>query len=439
MLKKILPIASTFVLGFGLITTACGQKPKNDKQEYKPIYNYYVLGESFEQEVETKFHNALAEKQNQIIYIDQSMQQRENLDFFTQSNLQEINLRKQNQNLTSNYELLSQREKDVLTNDLNKITKSSKLEEIILNSMKPELNFYSSILEFKIEDQKWFEGLSYDFSNIDFGYLNFDKENKNYIANINLDLVFNYQYTDINRNLIKNKYQQDIVFTISNQDEIIENLKFTTIELRENLIKDKFEWAWFDAYDLRINDYARLFNLTNSDFENLFKFDKFEKSLLSYIAQHNNNSSNLTQSYSFVFKDENRFKNFKSIDKIDNFNPRQNKYGSNELNLDDTVSTININNINLFKTIFSELIKDDQIVLENKFVKGNQDIYHYLNKEYKTWVSNFQSKFNQELNINSDSLVNYGEITLNNFCLYFDEFNYYHPISPISYYVGISA
>ncbi|WP_106078940.1 hypothetical protein [Mesoplasma coleopterae] len=439
MLKKILPIASTFVIGFGLVTTACGQKPKDDKQEYKPIYNYYVLGESFEKEVETKFHNALAEKQNELIYIDQAMQQHENFDFFTQSNLQEINLRKKNQNVTSNYDLLSQREKDALTNDLNKITKNSKIEETILNSMKPELNFYSSILEFKNENQKWFERLSYDFSNIDFGYLSFDNENKNYIANVNLDLVFTYQYTDINSNVIKNKYQEDIVITICNQDDIIENLKFSTSELRENLIKDKFEWAWFDAYDLRINDYARLFNLSNSDFENLFKFDKFEKSLLNYISKHNTNSSNPTQSYNFTFKDENRFKNFKSINRINNFNPRENKYGSKQLILDDTVSTTNTNNINLFKTVFSELITDDQIVLENKFVKGNQDIYAHLNKEYKTWVSDFQTKFNKELGINSDSIVNYGEITLNNFCLYFDEFNYYHPINPISYYVGISA
>ncbi|ATI73417.1 hypothetical protein [Mesoplasma florum] len=439
MLKKVLPIASVFLLGFGLITTACGQKPKDYKQEYKPIYNYYVLGESFEQEVKTKFHNALAKKQNEIIYIDQTMQQNKNLDFFTQSNLQEISLRKQNQNVTSNYELLSQREKDALTNDLNKITKSSKLEETILDSMKPEINFYSSILDFKNVDQKWFEGLSYDFNNIDFGYLNFDKENKNYIANVNLGLVFTYQYTDINKNIIKNNYHEDIVITISNQNDIIENLKFTTSELRENLIKNKFEWAWFDAYDLRVNDYARLFNLSNSDFENLFKFDKFEKSLLSYIYEHNTNLSKPTQSYNFAFKDENRFKHFKSIDKISNFDPRQNKYGSNELILDDTVSTTNTNNINLFKTIFSQLITDDQIVLENKFVKGNQDIYAYLSKEYKTWVSNFQSNVNEELNINSDSLVNFGEVTLNNFCLYFDEFNYYHPISPISYYVGISA
>ncbi|AVN63845.1 hypothetical protein CG006_02555 [Mesoplasma florum] len=439
MLKKILPIASTFILGFGLVTTACGQKPKDYKQEYKPIYNYFVLGESFEQEVETKFHDALAKKQNEIIYIDQTMQQNKNLDFFTQSNLQEINLRKQNQNITSNYELLSQREKDALTNDLNKITKSSKLEESILDSMKPEFDFYSSILEFKNEDQKWFEGLSYDFSNIDFGYLDFDKENKQYIANVNLSLVFTYQYTDINKNIIKNNYHEDIVITISDQNDIIENLKFTTSELRQNLIKNKFEWAWFDAYDLRINDYSRLFNLSKNDFENIFKFDKFEKTLLSYIFEHNTNSSKPIQSYVFTFKDENRFKNFKSINKIDNFNPRQNKYGSNELILDDTVSTINTNNINLFKTVFSELITDDTIVLENKFIKGNQDIYAYLSKEYQTWVSDFQTKANNELDIASDSLVNYGEITLDNFCLYFDEFNYYHPISPISYYVGVSA
>ncbi|AVN64525.1 MULTISPECIES: hypothetical protein [Mesoplasma] len=439
MLKKILPIASTFILGFGLVTTACGQKPKDYKQEYKPIYNYFVLGESFEQEVEKKFHDALAKQQNEIIYIDQTMQQNKNLDFFTQSNLQEINLRKQNQNINSNYELLSQREKDALTNDLNKITKSSKLEESILDSMKPEFDFYSSILEFKNEDQKWFEGLSYDFSNIDFGYLDFDKENKKYIANVNLSLVFTYQYTDINKNIIKNNYHEDIVITISDQNDIIENLKFTTSELRENLIKNKFEWAWFDAYDLRINDYSRLFNLSKNDFENIFKFDKFEKSLLTYIFEHNTNSSKPIQSYVFTFKDENRFKNFKSINKIDNFNPRQNKYGSNELIIDDTVSTINTNNINLFKTVFSELITDDTIVLENKFVKGNQDIYAYLSKEYKTWVSDFQSKANNELDIASDSLVNYGEITLDNFCLYFDEFNYYHPISPISYYVGVSA
>ncbi|ATQ35632.1 hypothetical protein MENTO_v1c04970 [Mesoplasma entomophilum] len=439
MLKKILPIAFMFVLSFGLMTTACGKKPKDGKQEYKPIYNYYVLGESFEQKVETIFHNALAEKQNEIIYIDQAMQQRENFDFFNQSNLQEINLRKQNQNLALNYDLLSQREKEALTNDLNIITKNSKLEETILSSMKPELSFYSSILKFKNEEQKWFQGLSYDFSNIDFGYLSFDKENKNYIANVNFDLIFTYQYTDINSNVIKNKYQEDIVITICNQDDIIQNLKFATNELRENLIKNKFEWAWFDAYDLRINDYARLFNLTNSDFENLFKFDKFEKSLLNYISKYNTKSANSTQSYNFAFKDENRFKNFKSIDKIDSFNPHESKYGSNQLILDDTVSTTNTTNINLFKTIFSELIKDDEIVLENKSEKGNRDVYAYLIKEHKTWVSDFQTRFRQELNINSDSIVNYGEITLNNFCLYFNEFNYYHPISPISYYVAISA
>ncbi|ATZ21578.1 hypothetical protein [Mesoplasma tabanidae] len=439
MFKKILSLGSAFIVGFALITTGCGQKPKENKQEYKAIYDYYILGESFKQEVETIFHNALVENQNKIIYIDQVMQQSENFDFFTQFNLQEINQRKQNQNVTSNYELLSKIEKDALTNDLNKITKNSKLDETILNSMKPELNFYSIILDFKEEDQNWFKGLTYDFNNIDFGYLSFDKENKNYIANVNLDLVFTYQYIDINSNIINNNYQEDIVITISNQNDIIENLMFATNELRENLIKNKFQWAWFDAYDLRINDYARLFNLKNSDFENLFRFDKFEKSLLNYISQHNTNLTKTTQNYNFAFKNEDRFKKFKTIKKIGNFNPRKNKYGSDELILDDTLSTTNISNINLFKAIFSELTMDDEIVLENKFVIGNKYIYTYLNKEYMTWVNNFQSDFNQELGINSNSVVNYGEITFKNFCLYFDEFNYFHPISPISYYVAISA
>ncbi|ATQ35639.1 hypothetical protein MENTO_v1c05040 [Mesoplasma entomophilum] len=441
MLKKILPIAFTFILIFGLITTACSKKPRDFKQEYKPIYNYYILANSFKKEVETKFHSVLTKKQNEIIYIDQTMQQNENLNFFTQSNLQEISLHKQNQNVSSKYEILSQRQKQALSNDLNKIISKSKLEETIVELVKPEFDFYASILEFGNENQKWFEGISYDFENTDFSYLNFDKKNQKYIANVNLDLVFAYQYTDINKNVIKNKYQQNIVITISNKDDIIEDLKFTTSELRENLIKDKFEWAWFDAYDLRINDYSRLLNLSNSDFENLFKFNKFEKSLLNYISERTNSSNISSQSYNynFAFKDENRFKSFKSINKINNFNERQNKYGSNELIFDDAVSTSNANNMNLFKTIFSELITDDQIVLENKFVKGNQDIHDYLNKEYKKWVNDFQTKFKQELDIDSDSIVSYGEITLNNFFLYFSEFNYYHPISPISYYVAISA
>ncbi|ATZ18867.1 hypothetical protein ESOMN_v1c04850 [Williamsoniiplasma somnilux] len=438
MLKKILPIFSTFSLAAGLITTACGQKPAEYKQEYKPIYNYYVLSQSFEQEVEAKFHNELLEKQNEIIYIDETSEQSQNYGFFTQANLEEIKKRKENESVNSNYDLLSQREKDTLINDLNKVTKASQLEKSILNSMSSELLFYSSILDLK-NDEFWFNGISYDFSNIDFGYLSFDNENKNYIANVNLDLVFSYQYTDINSNVINKKYQEDIVITISNQNDIINNLKFATSQLRDNLVKDKFKWAWFDAYDLRISDYAKLFNLKNSDFEELFKFDKFEQNFLNYISEHNSNTTKKSQSYNFAFKKENRFKNFRFIDQINNFNVRDNKYGAKTLLIDDSFSTTNKTNINLFKTIFSQLLSDDQIVLENKLVKGNKDIYTYLSNEYLDWVNSFQTKIKDKFAINSNSIVSYGEITLNNFSLYFDDFNYYHPISPISYYVAISA
>ncbi|ASZ09060.1 hypothetical protein CK556_01650 [Mesoplasma chauliocola] len=439
MLKKILPIVSAFVLGFGLVSTACSKKPIVIEQEYKPFYNYYVLGDSFEKEVEAKFHEALAEKQNAIIYIDNQMQNNMSFTFFNQDNLEEINKRKQNESLPSNYDLLSQREKEALDNDLNKIIKTSQIEKTILNSMSHKLTFYETILKFK-NDEFWFKGISYDFNNIDFGYLSLDKENLNYIANISFDLVFNYQYTDIDENLIKNKYKEEIVITITNQDSIIEDLKFLTNDLRKNLIKDRFEWAWFDAYDLRIYDYAEIFSLSNSDFENIFRFDKFEKSFINYILKNNPNTETTNKSYKFAFKNDERFKNFKSIDKIENFNPDQSKkYGAKQLILNDTYESDNKFNTDLFKSIFGELINDDQIILENKLVKGNKEIYKFLSEEYLNWLNEFQTRFAQNLGINSDSVVNYGEITLDNFCLYFEEFNYYHPVNPISYYTAISV
>ncbi|PPE06323.1 hypothetical protein [Mesoplasma corruscae] len=435
VLKRVLNLVTCFFIFFGFLVVSCKTELSPIKQ-YKPVYDFYALGQSLENKASDEFHNAIMKNQNDLIYIDPNFATNNRLVFFTQNNMKKISERKKIQNVSNNYQLLNVLEKQNLNQDLEKIVKNSNLKKTILDSMTQELGIYKEILDFP-NSELWFDSISWNFDYLDFNYLDLKSENL-YVSNLDLNLVFNYKYLNVNKNIIKKQYVENISITISNQQNIMKDLKYLTKDLRENLLKNKFQYAWFDAANLNINNYSKMFKLSSINFQNVLQFKKFEDSFLNYIQKKiSYHERNGEINYDFIFKNSDNLFKYKLIDKISSFDIKENKYNAKKISLDDSMSTSNAKNTALFKLIFSELKAEDDIVLENKLVRGSNLLNKFLSENYNEWVNDFQKIFNEKFNTYSDSAISYGEIYLKNFGLYFKEFNYFHPVK-ISYYTCTS-
>lgn len=430
-IKQISKISLAIMIVFvsGLFVVSCKAK---DYFYVKPTYNYYSLEQSFKKESEEAFHESFLEKKSNLIYVNTNYDT--SYSFFDEKVLKNIQSKKDENINEKSYEILSKDEKANLSKDLKSMTERSYISDLIKNKMSNKLTTYKEILKFE-SNTSWFTGIEYNYDYFDFSYS--DLSDGLYIASVELDLTFKYQFVNIYDNLIKENYKEPITITITNYDEILEQLNYVNQDLTNDLLIEKFDYAWFDASKLLINDYEKMFNLSSPDFEKLLSFNKFENSLIKFINSKQNKNDDEIK-YEFVFANDNRFLKYKKIEQINSFDLSKENHLAKFIDLDDSNSSENWRNIQLFQTIFSSMSETDVVILENKKVKANQSIYDFMKPLWIEWVKELHSKFTEKFNIKSNSVIEYGEIYLKNMKLYFPEIDYYHPIQQVSYYSAIS-